>query len=452
MLRHVVMAICVIFGLKLAWNTVAIGLSFAYLHSQNKPHLQSGSAVRSKIFIIVPLLREQARLSPLLDRFSELVKRYSFLQLVLVTSERELVEKKFQDASMTTQELITASEVFRSLPAGRKHHFHFPFNNHLISEQLNFALSKLLEAKLATNSDYILLYNADSLIDFSTINEMAELVKRGVLIAQQSSLFLKNIEGLLLKREYVAAGDAIFQSRWTLEREIPRYLIGSGMVSFIPSVVSKNWFAHCVGHGLLIQISVLDRIGGFPMPVVGLEDSATGFKLRALGLKITPIPVLENGDAAETVGSLVRQKSNWVRGPIGSVEYLVNTWTSGNSKVRCIWLMLQGMYSGLKWAFGSIALTFALAASIYTGQWPIFCLLYGIYCWLPFFITLLVWRLLPREIFPRIPVIKLAPVCIVYPAIPMLHGFSGLYGIMRIARQLLFHDRFRQAKTETLLF
>jgi len=143
---------------------------------------------------------------------------------------------------------------------------------------------------------------------------MVKGIQAGSPVIQQSSLFLKNINDILKNRAFLAAGDAIFQSRWTLVREMPRYLIGSGRLRFVPTLLSKNWYAHCVGHGLLIQAAVLDRVGGFPTPSVGLEDSALGFNLRSRGIQVTPISILENGDAAESLTSLIRQKASWVSG------------------------------------------------------------------------------------------------------------------------------------------
>jgi len=147
-------------------------------------------------------------------------------------------------------------------------------------------LSQLYAKALLTANDYLLIYNADSAVDAFSIHAMVKGIQAGSPVIQQSSLFLKNINDILKNRAFLAAGDAIFQSRWTLVREMPRYLIGSGRLRFVPTLLSKNWYAHCVGHGLLIQAAVLDRVGGFPTPSVGLEDSALGFNLRSRGFRL----------------------------------------------------------------------------------------------------------------------------------------------------------------------
>lgn len=443
------MAGSILLSMKIAWGVIASMLSINYLQSRKgESHRPYEGA--SRIFIVIPLLREQDRLPGLLELFGRLMRRNAFLNLVLITTEREHEEIMPAKHQLSTPEMLEASDAYKQLPDGRKLHFHYPRCNETISEMLNFGVSELLREGICRADDYILIYNADSAIDDAAVVALCNRIQEEVLVAQQSSLFLKNISSLACKRAYLPAADAIYQSRWTLEREMPRYLIGCGKVSFVPSILRRNWFAHCVGHGLLIRVSVLTDVGGFPMPLVGLEDSGLGFKLRSLGLEVAPVDVLENSDAAETVRALIRQKATWVRGPLGSLEYFGEAWKCHIRNVRVVLLMLQGMYGGLKWSLGLAVLLGFFIVCLMTQHLFTFLILYGLYSWLPVAAVLYAWHWLPQNLFPRIAFGRLVPILLVYPLVPIVHGLSGLCGLVQVLRQVLRDERFRQMKTESI--
>lgn len=328
MLRLVLIVGVIFFAVKVLWSVVAVGTALRYLR-RGVSFAESASGDESgRIFIVIPLLREQARLSELIARFGSFLGVCKCLRLVLVTTQREEMEAADSQV-VATRQLITSSVAFDLLPADRRFHFRYPDESHTVSQQMSYAIGQLLDSGAAKPQDYVLFYNADSTVDLGAIEIFVKYAQRRVSVVQQSALFLQNYNTLLRTSSYLAAGDALFQSGWTLAREIPRYLIGSGLVKWVPSVISGRWFAHCVGHGLLVRIETLLELGGLPPLLYGLEDGFVGYQLRAMGVAIVPMTVLERADAAPDVRTLLRQKSQWVRGPLGTIEYFLIAWRRG---------------------------------------------------------------------------------------------------------------------------
>lgn len=433
-----------LFALKIAWGAVALRMTIKHLRQSGGPIPRRNSIRKSRIFIVIPLLREQARFEGLLGRFSALMNDHSSVSLVLVTTEREEIELA-EGSGPTTSTLIHESTHFAHLPNDRRFHFHYPQNNDTLSEQIAYGVERLYETTALDSEDYILLYNADSVVGGDSMQAFIEATLNGAPVVQQSSLFVKNLPLLLRRRSYLAAGDAIFQSGWTLVREIPRYLIGSGLTRF-PSIVAKNWFAHCVGHGLLIRVDLLMGVGGFRHLNCGLEDSCLGYLLRAIGQEIQPLALLEIADAAPNSFSLMRQKAQWIRGPLGSLEYYRIASVMGVPMIRNTALLLQGVYSGLKWGFGILILGFLAYACLAVGKFSLLLTLYVVYCLQMIVGVLLALRVNGLSIGGTLPEKGLVAFC--FPVVPLLHGISGLLGVCQIAIQLLRTGRFRQVKTE----
>jgi hypothetical protein len=448
MLTGIVIFGCSILALKVMWTVVALGISLPQLkHGCDSVGLEAASSVR-RVFIVIPLLREQANLSELLSIFGSFVYSFDFISLVLVTTHREAVEKRGH-SGLTTAELLERSDAFKNLPEDRRIHLHYPENNALVSEQLAYAVTRLIDDNSATEEDYILLYNADSVVSYDGVASMLVCVRNVVPAAQQSALFLKNLSRLLKANSYLAAGDALFQTGWTLAREMPRYHIGSGSVKWLPTFISNIWFAHCVSHGLLIRIGTLLSAGGYPRLRYGLEDSNLGYQLRADGTIIHPVSALEIADAPETFGSVWKQKIQWVRGPLAAVEYFTIARRRGARLGRNVLLLLEGLYNGLKWSFGLWFLMGLFGAGFATGHLrPVFAL-YLAYCAVPLFGVWVAVTFQPSR-FASPSLLRLALVMLIYPAVPLLHGVFGFVGACSVVRQIARGEHFRQMKTEVL--
>jgi hypothetical protein len=448
MLDAIILAATVLLAAKVVWAIVALSMTAWHLKAAGKTPIRKAIARNSRIYILVPLLREQQRLPALLNTFRGLLEQFSCLKLVLVTTERETIESHDYGAPYTTAEMLSDRHMISSLPSERFFHFHYPDNNQTLGPQINFAIDEVWSMGEADQSDdYILIYNADSLVDDKTMKMFLDFVSQEARVVQQSALFLKNIQQMVTKMSYLAAADALFQSRWTLEREIPRYLIQARRIQCIPSFVARYWLVHCVGHGLLIHAPLLQALGGIPEPRYGLEDSALGFALGVRDIPIAPLGILESADASTNLRSLIRQKSTWVRATWGTLEYAVQAWRQGERRDVAAAYAVQGLYSGLKWSFGMPAFLVILCLAQGGAFFAPLIALYLLYCYLPLSVVVALWRRQPSNVFPRVSMLKLLPVFAVYIFTPAVHGLSGALGFGKIVAQLITRSGFRQAKT-----
>ena len=448
MLNYATSIITVLFVGKLLWSIVRTEWSLRYLAAGTTSATLPSAPPR--VFVVIPLLREAHRIPALLTQFGGLMQRFAFLHLVLVTTEREHEEHVQSATGAGTVRAIAESNVFGPLPTDRRRHIHFPSVNRTLAEQLNYALEQLWLQGDVSAKDYLLLYNADSEIDDATIRALVDRVARGALVVQQSSLCIKNIAHLMERNAFLAVAGALYQSRWTLDHEIPRYLIGAGVVRRVPGPLAKWCYAHCVGHGLLIQVGLLRNVGWLPETEFGLEDSALGFALRARGHTVCPLPVLEVNDAPTTFKSSVRQKATWVRGPLGAPEYCIAAWRTIGTRPGILWLGAQGLWSGIQWAFGIPLFIAYVVASSFSQQWIAAAVGYGVYSLLPVVAVARACRHTPsvRLSLRGSGCIKWLAVLGACPLAPIVHGLSGLCGTMMMIKQCVWHEKFMQMKTD----
>lgn len=291
---------------------------------------------QATVYVLVPLLREHRQVGDLMDRWDDLLDAHSQLSLVVLTTAREQAESD-DGCHRTVQALRADGRLEAWAKVKRARHLHYPGFNRTYGEQVRWGVDQLREH--CTADDYVLLINVDSRIDAAGISELLGCVADGSECAQQSALFLANFA----KLPPVAAAEALFQSTWTIETELFRYLAGSRMVKRMPNWLASVWYQHAVGHGLLISVGLLDSIGGFPSPTMGLEDSALGYLIRAHHGSVRPLHRLELADAPSSLRSLLRQRATWVRGPLGALAYRP-------SSCRERLLVAQALYDGGKWA------------------------------------------------------------------------------------------------------
>jgi hypothetical protein len=299
------------------------------------PPPAAGTSGRT-VHVLVPLLREQARVPALLDRWEGLLAANCDLVLVVLTTNRERIESA--DRRHRTLEALSADgRIDFWSKRGKALHLHYPSFNRTYGQQVSWGIQRI-RARCASE-DYVLLVNADSRIDAAGMRELLDCVASGTECAQQSALFLANLAEL----GPIPATEALLQSTWTIETELFRYLAGCGAVRWLPQRVASVWYQHAVGHGLLVSAGLLDRIGGFPNPAVGLEDSALGYLIRAHNGCVRPLRRLELADAPSSLAELLRQRKTWVRGPLGALSYRT-------SSARERLLAAQAIYDGAKWA------------------------------------------------------------------------------------------------------
>jgi hypothetical protein len=372
---------------------------------------------RRTVYVLVPLLREQARVTGLLDHWEKLVATHSELSLVVLTTAREQAESDDGEHG-TLQALHVDGRLEAWSLAGRARHLNYPGFNRTYGEQVSWGVQQIRAR--CTPQDYVLLVNADSRIDADGMRELLACVAKGTECTQQSAVFLANFTQL----GPLPAAEALLQSTWTIETELFRYLAGSGAVRWLPRRLASVWYQHAVGHGLLISVELLNRIGGFPSPTVGLEDSALGYVIRAQHRSVQPLRRLELADAPSSLRSLLRQRATWVHGPLGALSYRPES-----SRERL--LVVQALYDGGKWALTLPAICAEILLLDRKGR-----LLWALIFSVRRYTTLtLMLRSLPRLSgygLEELPARKLATAVSLYPVAVLSYGAGGLRGALEM--------------------
>lgn len=323
----------------------------------------------NKIIILIPVLREQEIIIKNLNLFTRLKGNY---ELVYITTQREGYEKvtKLKDLNALKHKINTTANLdnfvehfvgffphslaiklykeknrfdnyndywdhilntyknlkntaeliddyIKNEKVRCKHvrRIHYPYVDGLMSHQLNYASKELLKTH-NTESTYVLIYNADSVVENRVLDKFFEKISSGETVLMQSSLFLENyfsfssnLRGSILKCI------ALAQSRWTLIHEMSR--INRQYKGGIRSIYES---AHVVGHGTCIRLDVLFDVGGFP-EIFTNEDLPLGYFLSLAGKKICLIPILENSESPTTIKSVITQYTTWFYGAMDYFSY-----------------------------------------------------------------------------------------------------------------------------------
>ncbi len=424
----------VILTLRVAEAAVAVAktvTSYSFLRSTAPVSEQVDSEAR--VYVLVPLLREQERVSALLERWQAILAAEPALTLVLLTTAREQQESP-TGAHETMQSLAADGRLRALIESDRAIHLHYPAFNRTYGEQVSWGVRELRESARA--EDYLLLTNADSRIERGGIGELLQAVGERRPCAQQSALFLAN----LAEVGAIPAAEALLQSSWTLETELFRYLAGSGAVRWLPPRLADAWYQHTVGHGLLISMGLLDSLGGFPSPAAGLEDSALGYMIRARSAHVHPLRRLELADAPPSVRALLRQRATWVRGPLGAIGYHPST-------ARERMLVAQSLYDGVRWALSVPAICAEIL--ILGGRER---RLWGVVFTVRRYTTLmLMLASLPdfRDYgLEPPPARRIALAAALYPAAVLSYGLGGLRGAIEMVSEWVSGQPRTQPRTE----
>ncbi|ATL70051.1 hypothetical protein [Nocardia terpenica] len=427
-------AIAGLWWVNAAWSTWCVHASVHHLRhladARRTAPKPPGTLAECSIVVVVPMLHEADRAADCAGHWCKLLDHHPALRLCAVTTERENHEAP---TGMHTWDALTTDPAFqRANAAGRAEILHYPYVNRTYGEQLGWALDHLITRTPAP--DYLYVANIDSRLSSHGCAEIIELAAAGVEVAQQSSVFVGNLDEL----GPVATAEAFYQSRWTFEHEIFRYLAGSGQLTWLPRWLRAHWYQHTVGHGLLIATTTYRAVGGLPRPRYGLEDAALGVILRTTGRRIQPFSSLECGDAPRTVRELHRQRATWIRGPLCAPEYIHHP--------RDLPVAVQGCYGGLKWALGLPAQVLVLAVLsprqrllavtgwLLTQYGPLLRLLAG----------------LPGVEFPhqyRPSRRHVARAVTVYPIAALSCWAGGIRGLYRLLRDMTFGQQAIQHRT-----
>lgn len=363
---------------------------------------------KTKICILIPVLREQEVIRSNLKMFTNLKGDY---ELIYITTEKESFEKKsgfarlqsrkniilqtksqdffvenlvglfpksistelfysrrqFNDAVKfwghllkkfeefpTTSQIITHFLQTNRKECSNTRLLHFPNKDGLMAHQLNYACEDLLKDHDPQNT-FILIYNADSSVGPDVLDVFIREIQNGETVIFQPSLFLANYQDFPSNfRGWILKCIALAQSRWTLIHEIPR--IRAQYKQDLHTIYES---AHLVGHGTCVRLDTLMSVGRFPVQFLN-EDLALGYFLALKGERISIVTILENAESPSSILSVINQYTTWFYGAMDYVSYYKHAvqvlslpkfkaliWAGVNTVRAGIWLLAPWIWMSL---------------------------------------------------------------------------------------------------------
>jgi len=325
--------------------------------------------------------------------------------------------------------------------------YNYPKTYGNMSDQLNFSLKRLSRTEDLENT-YICMYNADSIISNKLPVFIQNFIEKNIdaEVIQQSALFLSNfynlgdsIEGSFLK------SIALLQTRWTLAHELPRILI---------QLKSNAECAHIVGHGLIIKLSVMKKVGYFPTNYVN-EDLPFGYILKLNGYKIYPFPQLENAQSPTSIKSMFTQYTTWFYGAFHYPKYMANAFKEyPNKKAQAFVWGIKYSVRSILWLGLSITWLFIFVYPIWTKSFYLFLLAVTAFIIYAPFCFYMIEKDLNRNykkifgdnVFMKIKIdIK---TYILSLLAYLTHSYGPLKATVETLKSILFKTKIRKMKTE----
>ncbi len=454
--------------------------------------------LKRNYFILIPLLREQEKIQDLLKTFGDLEGKY---KLVFITTHREQVEheqnrKEFK--SRIAENLLrctslnsflelsigffyesyarTVYKKLKNIPDHQKINFllqmydkkpltgdvlkeelqkfqaenililEYPNSNGVMAHQLNYAC-EYIRKKYPNGNNVVCIYNADSVIQKNFISTLKKLPAN---VVQQSSTFLKNYQRQSSSiRETFLKGNGMLQTRWTLAHEIPRIYSQrkSNPLNFLE-------LSHVVGHGLIINLDTLKRVGGFPTQFSN-EDLPLGYMLRVNNEFVDIYPSLENSESPSTIKNVFTQYRTWFYGVAYYPQYclyaLNNYCLPLKYKFYAIFWALRGIIRSIQWLLTSVYWIFILLYPLCVWNLQLLLiafasfLFYSVCSW---YLTFMSIRKSP-EVFPDQGSLKMGAFdwIAVFP-VYLTHSWGLILGAFDILKSLLTRTNIKKKKTE----
>lgn len=303
-------------------------------------HSRPGVESQRKIFVIIAVFNEQAVIDETCAYFSEIIENEPGIHLLICGTVREHTEGEnptLNRARLALNNIARCRVIECPIADGYK------------AEQIQYAYLN----SGAGPEDYLAFYDVDSRPEpavFAEVNGTGG----NACILQQHALFLQNLSHL--GRKPLQMGQALYQSRWTLAHEIPRFSLYRHRLT--P-------FVHLVGHGLFVKRWVLDEFRGIPTGTI-VDDAHLGFFMAAQKYMVASLGSVDFSDNPEKFSETYRQLYGWSRGPLDVAAYLRSYRNTGQplSPGRAAAMCITAYGYWAQWIVTSPAIILLLGAAI----------------------------------------------------------------------------------------
>lgn len=197
-----------------------------------------------------------------------------------------------------------------------------PDENGNRTSQINYAYEYLKgHIRHIEQNDIIGIYDADSRPEMSIISNVFSCFTNDIRCGQQPLHYLDAANRLALEnRSPIVVANALYQTTWTVIKEIPNFLSYAKHIEHQKNSNSYRQYPNSVymfGHGEFLTVSLLDSIGGLPAKV-SADGMQLGYRLSLINEPIRLFTAFCSDDVPSTVSSLITQHSRWYA---GNIEY-----------------------------------------------------------------------------------------------------------------------------------
>ena len=274
-----------------------------------------------KLFLLIPVYREQTSVKACVQRFAELLHGRPWLMVVFITTEREHESLTEPSTHSLLRDLLRGRTGFRLLRSPNKTGF--------MAHQLNYAVRTLAGEEV--DEFFLGVYNIDSDPPAGTLDYVYRRLCDDVdSVYQQHSIYPWPTHGGW--EDAIIRHLALWQTRWSLHFEMGRLLCVRNRL--LAKFANHQWaravtpFHYTVGHGIFLSRSVWKKTSGFPEEEQN-EDAFLGLILHVEGIAIRPVPFLEKAEIAPSIAVYVKQQAVWFAGP----------WRAWNYAAKCLFAL-----------------------------------------------------------------------------------------------------------------
>lgn len=231
--------------------------------------------------ILIPVLNEQSIISDTVDFFGFLSDR--LVKLFIIGSPKE------------TQKTLDVACAYSAKQKLKGINFELPSTAASKAAQLNYHVSKNKGQNI-----WYFVFDVDSRPEKDFISRFYGVNPRPDVIYQMPSNYLNNI-----RKDGSVTRDAL-----AINQTI--YSIGVEFYNSVSLRLFRNFaLDSLIGHGLIINQKLLDKIGYFPDPI---EDSRLANIASLKNIKIKSIPVFDFGMVPGNLKTAINQYSGWFYG------------------------------------------------------------------------------------------------------------------------------------------
>lgn len=350
-----------------------IGSIFTTLKILKYKRREFKNTLKNNFVILLPVFHEQSIIEETLNYYNTNFKSNN-LKIIIIASEREKGKITTYDLAKKYINKYDTTSLFTLIKAPAK------FEGKV--GQLNYAL----EFGNISKDKIIAVYDVDSRPSKNIIKIVDDLIEKNknVNVFQQVSNYCNNLNKVTGLNSILSISDAFTQTKWALGFEYPLYAIYNNRV-----LTGKiRPLVYCIGHGLFVKNSFLNKIGGFPI-INKNDDLSFGYLLSTLGEPLIPIPDLDVCNISFNFIETIKQYEFWSKGSNSfykDIKFYEKKYNVNLSKMQRILFKLQGNLRNMLWAWrGFIWLLLMLISVLIDKKLTFFCL-----------ISLLIYTALPQ--------------------------------------------------------